>query len=299
MSNVNDTNDVTSATKEALQINRAPGLGKRLHKLCGALKLDTSNRKELQSLFSSETTKTVINGGLVQCEVAFSFWGFAKTDEIRCTVLGFLHWLFNPRVYMTATNSKTNFVEGIMIFSLNKLGIMKTRRTGTSTSISTHISSKRFGAQAVKNAFESWIDSFFEALQMSAGTLVFDDYLGAQMVSCMKRIYHSEQFRSNLFSEHNKDFRLLYFNLVEQNNNNNTVLQATGRHFTTNNFINIFANQQSTAGVTAANGADWNWRVLLRTPQTEHSPQLLIDMDNPLMNIMTRTLEMSRTSEDA
>jgi len=94
MSNVNDTNDVTSATEEALQtlqINRAPGLGKRLHKLCGALKLETSNRKELKSLFSSETTKTVINGGIVQCEMAFSFWGFAKTNEIRCTVLGFLY----------------------------------------------------------------------------------------------------------------------------------------------------------------------------------------------------------------
>jgi len=177
---------------------------------------------------------------------------------------------------MTATNSKTKFVEGIMIISLNKLGIVKTHPIG-STSISTHISSKRFGAQAVKDAFESWIDSFFGALQMSAGTLVFNDYLGAQMLSCMERIHHSDQFHSNMFSEHNKDFRLLYSHLVEQNNNNNKVLQATGRHFTTNNFINMFANQQSNVGVTAAFAQDWNWRVLLRPHQ---SPQLLIDNDN-------------------
>ena len=114
---------------------------------------------------------------------------------------------------------------------------------------------------------------------MSAGTFVFKDYLGAQMISCMERIHHSDHFRSNMFSEHNKDFRLLYSHLVEQNNNNNKVLQATGRHFTTNNFINMFANQHSNAGAASLQ-AEWNWRVLLRTPTPQQSQQLVIDNDN-------------------
>jgi len=293
MSIIDDTNDVTSETEKILQISRPPGLGKRLHKLIGAFKLEKSNRKQLRSLFSAENTKTyitkpeTINDGLVQCEIAFSFWGFAKTDELRGILLGFLHWFFNPRVYMTTSNSKTKFVEGIMIVGLNKLGMLKKSPT---SSISVDISTKRFGAQAVKDAFESWIDSFFETLQMSAGTLVFKDYLGAQMLSCMERMHHSDQFRSNIFSENNKDFRLLYSHLVEQKNNNNKVLQATGRHFTTNNFILMFANQQSNVGVTAAYAADWNWRVLLRTPTTEQA-----DI-GPV--IMTQTSEMVSTSED-
>ena len=267
MSNINDKNDVTSATKKTLQICRTPGLGKRLHKLIGAFKLEKSNRKQLKSLFSSEnktvSLKPSIHGRLVQNEVAFCFWGFVKTEEMRIKLSEFLHWLFNPRVYMIGKNNKTKFVEGIMIIGLNKLEITENTR--------------KIEVDEAAEVFESWIDGFFETLQMSAGTLVFKDYLGAQMLSCMERIHHSDHFRSNMFSEHNKDFRLLYSHLVEQNNNNNKVLQATGRHFTTNNFINMFANQQSNAGVTAAFAADWNWRVLLRPQQ---SPQLLIDNYN-------------------
>ena len=326
MSNVNDT--VTSATEKTLQISRAPGLGKRLNKLCGALKLEISNRKQLKSLFSAEN-KTVfmkpsVHGGLVQNEVAFSFWGFLKTDQMRIKLLEFLYWLLNPRVYMSGTNSKTKFLEGIMIFSVNRLGFRALIDRKAETP-SINIVSHRLREAAAVDAFESWIDGFFETLQMSAGTLVFKDYLGAQMLSCMERIHHSDQFRSNMFSEHNKDFRLLYSHLVEQNNNNNKVLQATGRHFTTNNFINMFANYHSNGG--AANfAADWNWRVLLRTPtpqqsrqlvidndnspvrlidneiveetQTQQSPQLLIDNDNPIMNIISGTSEMVWTSED-
>jgi len=257
----NDINETSkSATEKTLKICRVPGLGKRLRKLSGALKLENSNRQELKSLFSADEMPH--RPSLQQNEVAFSFWGFVKTHEIRLQIQQFLHWLFNPRVYMTALNDKTKFFEGIMIISVNKLGI----------------TSYKLGRAAAEDAFESWIDCFFGTLQISAGTLVFKDYLGAQMLSCMERIYHSDQLRSNIFSEQNKDFRLLYANLVEKNNNNNKVLQATGRHFTTNNFISMFANQRSDQrsdeGIhwPSPFQGDWNWRVLLRTPPPLRSP---------------------------
>jgi len=149
MSNVNDTNARSQSTTEKnLQIRRPAALGRRLHKLNGALKLEQSNREQLKSLFSSETKTISVYTSLVQNEVAFSFWGCVKTDEIRIKLLDFLNWLFNPRVYMTATSRSKNFLEGIMIVGLNKLEI-------------------------TMDAFESWIECFFVTLQMSAGTLVF------------------------------------------------------------------------------------------------------------------------------
>jgi hypothetical protein len=251
MLNNNDTNETSRPpTEKTPQIRRPAALSKRLHRLMHVLKLEQSNRKQLKGLFCPETKTKSVYATFFQNELAFSFWGFVKSDDTRGRLLDFLNWLFNPRVYMTATTRGGNFLEGIMIISLHKLEI-------------------------TRDAFELWVECFFETLQMSAGTLVFTEYLGEQMLSCMQRVHQSDKFRSNLFAEHNKDFRLLYQNLIQRRNDNNKVLQVTGLHFTTFNFTNMFGNLTSresenrqTLRLNAA--ADWNWRILVGTVDQIH-----------------------------
>lgn len=256
-------NEISQAkTEQQTPICQPRGLSKRLHKLICALKLEQSNIIQLKKLFSSENkserhTSRVFS---IATEVAFSFWGYIKSEENRVKFLGFLLWLFDPRVYMTAS-SKNNFLEGVMIIDVHRFKI-------------------------TPEAFESWLECFLAPLQMSAGSIVFTEYLGDQMLSCMDRIYSSDKLRHNLFYPENRDFRMLYKQLLERNNNQNKVLQATGLHFTSNNFINIFANQtrQPTENIQTHGRsvmiplenndghADWNWRILLRTVDNEDLP---------------------------
>jgi hypothetical protein len=172
------------------QICRPAGLRWHLQRLAGALKLAQSNRQQLKSLFSAETKFVPVYNPTFQCELAFSFWGFVKSNEARAKLLDFLHWLLQPRLYMFATTKEGNHVEGVIIIALQKL-------------------------QVQGNVFELWLEYFFDTLQMSAVTLVFTEYLGEQMLTSMDRIHHSQKLRSNLFVDCNKDFRLLYENLLK------------------------------------------------------------------------------------
>ncbi len=146
---------------------------------------------------------------------------------------------------MSAETKEGNHIEGMMIISLQRLHVKR-------------------------NDFESWIDLFFDRLHMSAGTLVFTEYMGEQMLSCMNRIQHSKKLRTNLFAEWNKDLLLLYQNLSKTRADQQRVLAVTDTPFTAENFINISRN--NTNGHTHAlqavdlRPAAWNWRILLRTP---------------------------------
>ena len=82
---------------------------------------------------------------------------------------------------------------------------------------------------------------------MSAGTLVFTEYMGEQMISCMDRILRSQKLRTNLFVEWNKDFLLLYRNLLKTREDQERVLAVTDMAFTTENFINISSSVFITA----------------------------------------------------
>ena len=145
-----------------------------------------------------------------------------------------------------------------------------------------------------RDAFELWLECFFETLQMSAGTLVFTEYLGDQMVSCIQRVHQSLKFCSNLFAEHNKDFRLLYQNLMQRRNDNNKVLQVTGLHFTTFNFTNMFGNLSSresenrqTLRLNAA--ANWNWRILVGTVDPIHRQSEIEEQNTVLAEIASQS----------
>jgi hypothetical protein len=44
---------------------------------------------------------------------------------------------------------------------------------------------------------------------MSAGTIVFTEYLGEQMLTSMNRIRGSQKLRTNMYTDWNKDFLML------------------------------------------------------------------------------------------
>jgi hypothetical protein len=120
-----------------------------------------------------------------------------------------------------------------------------------------------------RDVFETWLDLFFDRLHMSAGTLVFTEYMGEQMVSCMDNILRSQKLLTNLFAEWNKDFLLLYRNLLKTREDQQLVLAVTGIPFTAQNFINI-SNNNTNGRINALHPVslrpgDWNWRILLRT----------------------------------
>jgi hypothetical protein len=246
-----------------LQIRRPVGLRRHLQKLAGSLGLEKSNKDMLKSMFSSCTSFVPVYDRKFQCEIVFSFWGFVKSDDARFKLLDFLVWLMQPRMYIAAETKEGHHVEAIMIISLERLHIKR-------------------------DVFESWLDLFFDRLHMSAGTLVFTEYMGEQMISCMDRILRSQKLRTNLFVEWNKDFLLLYRNLLKTREDQERVLAVTDMAFTTENFINISSN--NTNG--RANGlqpvslrpGDWNWRILLRTLPPPNEEVELYAEDIPIPN---------------
>jgi hypothetical protein len=231
-----------------LQTRRPVGLRRHLQRLVGALGLPKSKKEVLKSMFAAETTFVPVYNRVFQCELVFSFWGFVKNDETRVKLLDFLIWLMQPRMYMSAITKQGNHLEGLMIISLTRLHVQR-------------------------EVFESWLDLFFDTLQMSAGTLVFTEYLGEQMLSCMDRIQRSQKLRTNLFAEWNKDLQLLYDNLSNAREDRQRVLNVTGMPFTADNFIDMASdstNRGSMRNAVHIRPHDWNWRILLRTMNQPH-----------------------------
>ena len=238
------SDSVLEKKQSQLQIRRPVGLRRHLQRLGGALGLEKSNRELLKTLFSSETSFVPVYNKTFQCEFVFSFWGFVKSYETRVKFLDFLIWLMQPRMYMCAITKQGNHIEGMMIISLERLHVER-------------------------NVFESWLDLFFDTLQMSAGSLVFTEYLGEQMITCIDRILRSQKLRTNLFADWNKDFKLLYQNLVKTKEEPQRVLNITGIRFTADNFIDLSGGNTNGRGSfrpsVMISPEDWNWRILLRT----------------------------------
>jgi hypothetical protein len=137
-----------------------------------------------------------------QCEVAFSFWGNVKNDEARLRLLEFLFCCMQPRMYMAGETLPGHFVEAVMIVKLDRLHIQR-------------------------DAFANWIDAFFDMMRMSAGTSVFEQYLGEQMLTSMRRIQCSQKLRTNTFTEWNKDFMMLYTKLQNDRTEQEWVMSST------------------------------------------------------------------------
>ena len=206
----------TSSPK--LQIRRPSGLRRCVEKLCGAFGLTKSDKDLVKSMFSSTSVFVPVYTSEFQCEVAFSFWGYVKNDQARLRLLEFFFCCMQPRLYMAGETLPGHFLEAVMIVKLDRLHIYR-------------------------DAFAKWIEAFFEIMPMSAGTTVFEKYLGEQMLTSMRRIQHSTKLRTNSFTEWNKDFLRLYLKLEKDRTEQERVMSFTGLPFTSENFIDIHQNR--------------------------------------------------------
>ena len=133
--------------------------------LCG---LKREEKKHLLGMFTRNPIHHIDQQGTNG--VAFSFWGFVRSDEMRIHLIKYLNCTLHPKVFLVG-ETKEHFIEGIMIVKQNIL----------------HITS---------NDFEEWLDSFFSKLRMSAGTNIFTEYLGDQMLTSMERVKKSMKHSS-------------------------------------------------------------------------------------------------------
>jgi hypothetical protein len=96
-----------------------------------------------------------------------------------------------------------------------------------------------------REQFETWLENFLSTLRMSAGVHVFTSYLDEPMIACMQRIQGSAKFRGNLFSDWNKDLRILYGALVRERSVQASIMAITGMPFTSENFVSLWSGRQS------------------------------------------------------
>jgi hypothetical protein len=125
-----------------------------------------------------------------------------------------LTYTLDPKIYLVA-ETKKDFMEGIMIVKLDRLYISRQH-------------------------LEEWLDIFFSKLRMSAGVIVFKEYLDDQILTSIERMKNSTTIRSNLNRYWNKDFQLLLQHKLKAKKEQEFVMGMTGISFTPAEFVNVF-----------------------------------------------------------
>lgn len=202
---------VFDVVEKAVTIRQPPGLRRNLGRLSAAWNMDKAKKDEFKAMFSSTSNYVSVFDNEFYSEICFSFWGFVKNEDARQKLLEFIFWCLQPRFY-TFSETRPHQIEAFMIVKLDKL-------------------------QIKRDKFEDWIDKFFECMQMSAGTLIFTKYLDDQMISCIQRIEHGVKMKSNINTEWNKDFRILYERLSHEKKSGTWASDITGLDFTHWNFV--------------------------------------------------------------
>jgi hypothetical protein len=206
------------------RIRQPAGHGRRMiARLAGAWGLDKTTTTSVRAMFSPNTTYRLVHDP-VDKEVCFSFWGFVPSDDARWKLLEFFCWSMHPRMYMTG-QTRSGSMEAVMVVRVDMI----------------HIG---------REQFETWLETFLSSLRMSAGVHVFTRYLDEPMVACMQRIQGSTKFRGNLFTEWNKDLRILYGALTRERSVQASIMAITGMHFTTENFVSLWEQSQRTARIS-------------------------------------------------
>ena len=192
-----------------------------LFTFCKAMANDTDQVhklfKELKPLFAStlKCSKEQSTSTFDKKEIYIAFWAFTKYSEQRTVLMDFLLKLFCPRVYVSSETKQSHF-EGI--FCLHPSFFYLTHEE-----------------------FENWFERFLEILNMSAGVISIDVYLGPQMLTCMDRIEHGNPstLRHNLSRQ--KDFMFLYrLKLSLRHETADVALQTHGMELSAANMIALY-----------------------------------------------------------
>jgi hypothetical protein len=182
-------------------------------RLAGAWGLDKTVTTTVRAMFSPNTTFQPVDNPEDR-ELCFSFWGFVPSNDARWKLLKFLCWSLSPRMYMTG-QTRAGSMETIMVVRVDQLHIRR-------------------------EDFETWLENFLSSLKMSAGVHVFMGYLDEPMIACMQRIQGSTKYVSNIFSEWNKDLRILYKARVRERSVQASLMAITGLEFTSENFVRLW-----------------------------------------------------------
>lgn len=209
----------TSQTPQSdVKIKQPPGMRAKLSMLSKAMNLDDSKRHAIKSLFTFDTKHVPVYDTEFLTDVCFSFWGFLKNEDSWKKIIYFLCWCLQPRVFL-AGKVDSGRLEVFMVVKLTRLCITRSN-------------------------FETWLESFLDAMNMSAGSHFFNKYMDEQMLTCVERIRNTEYKMTNIHSEWNRDFCFLCTVLSKQRKQDHRVHDATGLEFDPNCFIKLFSDYQ-------------------------------------------------------
>lgn len=189
-----------------------------LSSLARELGLGERDERALQGMFCTKAARVPVFDAMMQCEFAFGFWGYLKHDAARRQLLQVLLLCTKPRMYSVSETRAGTHVEGCVVLRLSALGLSRA-------------------------GFEEWLDSFFAKLGVSAGIVVFQQYMDAQMMACLHRIELGQKHVSNMHAQENKDFRMLYGHLRQRRGDEQRVREFTRLEFTPDNFVDIFVRE--------------------------------------------------------
>jgi|Laugrefabdmm15dn_1035133.scaffolds.fasta_scaffold00072_12 hypothetical protein len=198
----------------SVTIHKAEGSRSQLTRLSTSLNLGQDKRKAIDSLFHPKKKHVATYDTEFQTEACFSIWCFPKSDDSWKTLHSFLCWCFQPRMQMFAIVSSGR-MEAMMIVRLSRLGI-------------------------TRSGFETWLETFLGLINMSAGSFFFEKYMDAQMLACLHRIDSTKMAKfTNIGSEWNKDFRILYKTMSCLRSARKNASSATGMQLAEVNYVNM------------------------------------------------------------
>lgn len=206
----------------SVTIRQPPGMRGKLSLLSASMNFGDTQRHYIKSLFNTKNKYVCVYDSEFQTEVCFSFWGFSKCDNSWKRLISFLCWCLQPRMYM-AGYVIPGRVEAFMIVRLSRLSI-------------------------TRSDFEKWLELFLNAMNMSAGSHFFSKYMDEQMLTCLHRITMDKNRLTNVMSEWNKDFRLMYTVLSKHRNEAKRVLDSTGVELDATRFVKLFFDNQQLLG---------------------------------------------------
>jgi len=202
----------------SVTIKRPAGLQGQLSMLSAKMHLGEKQRHDIKSLFNLKPKYVCVYDTEFQTDVCFSFWGFLNCENAIYRLISFLCWCLQPRMYMAGFVSPGR-LEAVMIVRMSRLCI-------------------------TRSDFEKWLDILLNVMNISAGSHFFSKYMDEQMLTCLQRIETTKNRMTNMLSEMNKDFRLLYTVLSKHRKEAKRASYATGVELDATRFINLFFDNQ-------------------------------------------------------
>jgi len=203
-------------------------------------------------------------------ELVVTFWAFPPSEEAWSVTIDLLTKTLGPRLYTGAETSHGQ-KEILMVVPTTRL-------------------------RTYPVVLEQWMDVFADNIGMSAGVVCFSEYFGAQMFSSMMRITRGTKIFNNPSTVYDRDFSLLFSNLLAQRKTAERVLSYTGADFTPETFIALHKertrlsqkNRELSRKMEVMQSWDKNRLELLRIVQTLNRTNVIsVELSRQMLNLLT------------